>query len=194
LFAGHYRGQQQKLVISIRVIQKISPSTSGNGTMNQSTSFDPPNVSNASPSLPFDYLTSNVITQTIYTHLSNLSDHIQLLSEIQPVSHALSSFRPPLWDNTTSDVLTVSAALQTYHSTMIQLVEPINSDPVLLGAERFVSRLKEHSALISRLETRKKAIRQVKEELSKIQVKRSGLRHDLRFSEGRITSLVKELG
>ena len=74
------------------------------------------------------------------------------------------------------------------------MVQPLNGEPMVLGAERYVARLKEHYGFLNRLEARKQAIRRVKEQLEKIQVKKGGLRKDLRFSEKRIEALVKELG
>ena len=48
---------------------------------------------------------------------------------------------------------------------MQQMVQPLNGQPMVLGAERFVARLKEHSGLLATLEGRKEAIRRVKEEI-----------------------------
>jgi hypothetical protein len=70
----------------------------------------------------------------------------------------------------------------------------MNGEPLVLGAETFISRLKEHSGHLSRLEVRKRAIRLIKDEIEKVQVKKGGVRRDLRFSEKRIEALVKELG
>ena len=65
---------------------------------------------------------------------------------------------------------------------------------MLLGAERFVAKLKEHAVLMARLETRKRAIRYVKEEISKVQTSKGSVRRDLRFTAARIEALMKELG
>ena len=90
--------------------------------------------------------------------------------------------------------MVLSGALSNYHANMQQMVQPLNGQPMVLGAERFVARLKEHSGLLATLEGRKEAIRRVKEEIEKVQVKKGGLRKDLRFSEKRIEALIKELG
>lgn len=158
--------------------------------MNSSTSFDQANPS-ASSALPFDF---NLHSTTILSHLSNLSDHLHTLSQLQSRAHPLSADQPPRQDNVTSDLLTLSASLQTYHATLTQLVQPINTEPMVLGAERFIARLKEHSELLARLETRKSAIRQVKDDIEQCQVKKGGVRKDLRFTPGRIESLMKPLG
>lgn len=73
-------------------------------------------------------------------------------------------------------------------------MQPLNAEPMVLGAERFVARLKEHSGLLARLEARKRAIRRVREDIEKVQVKKGGPRKDLRFSDKRIEALVKEAG
>ena len=158
-------------------------------TMN-TTPFDPPNSSNPSASLPFDFS----FNQTVHTHLSNLSDHLHILHTLHSQTHPLSTSQPPVQDNVTSDILTLSASLQNYHATLSQLVQPINGEPMLLGAERFVAKLKEHAVLMARLETRKRAIRYVKEEISKVQTSKGSVRRDLRFTAARIEALMKELG
>ena len=160
--------------------------------MTSSASFDP-NPS-ASTSLPFDF---NLHSTTI-THLSNLSSHLQHLSNLhqspQSVIHPLSSSQPPPQDNVTSDLLTLSASLQNYHATLSQIVQPIDAEPMVLGAERFIARLKEHAQFLSRLEIRKRGILQVREDIEKCQVKLGGVRRDLRFTQKRISTLVKQLG
>lgn len=158
--------------------------------MNSSNSYDQSNPSGSS-TLPFDF---NLHSTTILSHLSNLSDHLHSLSQVQSRAHPLSADQPPRQDNVTSDLLTLSASLQTYHATLTQLVQPINSEPMVLGAERFIARLKEHSGFLARLETRKRAIRQVKDDIEQCQVKKGGVRKDLRFTPKRIESLIKPLG
>lgn len=64
----------------------------------------------------------------------------------------------------------------------------------MLGAERFIARLKEHAQFLSRLEIRKRGILQVREDIEKCQVKLGGVRRDLRFTQKRISTLVKQLG
>src|ERR1700686_2785604 len=113
--------------------------------------------SSASAAIPFDFnINPNSISQTAHTHLSILSDHLDTLSKLQSVVHPLSADQPPPQNSITSDVLTLSATLQTYHATLQQLVHPINGEPMVLGAERFVARLKEHAAFLTRLEARKR--------------------------------------
>jgi hypothetical protein len=163
--------------------------------MNSSTAFDNGHPSTSAAALPFDFnIHPNSISQTSYTHLSALADHLATLAQIQSRAHPLSADQPPPQNSISSDVLTLSATLQTYHSTLQQLVQPINGDPMVLGAERFVARLKEHAIFLARLETRKRAIRQVKAEIEASQAKKGGVRRDLRFSERRIEALIKELG
>jgi len=77
---------------------------------------------------------------------------------------------------------------------MQSLLSPVGGEPMVLGAERFVTRLKEHASFLARLETRKRTIAQVVQELGKVEVKKGGTRRDLRFTEKRIDALVKELG
>lgn len=158
--------------------------------MNPSTSFEPTNPPASASAIPFDFN----LHSTIYNHISNLSDHLHTLSQIHSRIHPLSADQAPLHENVASDLLTISASLQGYHTTLTQLVQPINSEPMVLGAERFIARVKEHTAFLSRLETRKRAIRRVKEDIEKIQVKKGGPRKDLRFTHGPIEALVKELG
>jgi hypothetical protein len=156
--------------------------------MNSTPSFETNNSTSAS--IPFDFN----LHSTIISHLSSLSDHLHILSQIQSRVHPFSSDQPPVQDNVTSDLLTLSASLQNYHATLAQIVQPINEEPMVLGAERFIARLKEHAAFLSRLELRKRAIRQVKEEIEKCQVKQGGVRRDLRFTQKCIATLVKQFG
>jgi len=158
--------------------------------MNNSAAFDAPNPSNSSASLPFDFN----LNQTVHTHLSNLSDHLHTLKTLHSQTHPLSASQPPVQANVTSDILTLSASLQNYHATLAQLVQPINGEPILLGAERFVAKLKEHAAFLSRLETRKCAVRQVKDEIAKVHTSKGSLRQDLRFTAPRIEALIKQMG
>ena len=90
--------------------------------------------------------------------------------------------------------MVLSGALSNYHANLQQIVQPLNGEPMVLGAERFVARLKEHSGFLARLEARKRAIRRAKEDIENVQVKKGGLRKDLRFNEKKIEALVKELG
>jgi hypothetical protein len=162
--------------------------------MNSSNAFDNSNASTSSAALPFDFnINPNSISQTAHTHLSVLHDHLDALAKFSR-THPLSTDQPPPQNSITSDVLTLSATLQTYHATLQQLVQPINGEPMVLGAERFVARLKEHASFLTRLETRKRAIRQVKEIIETSKFVKGGVRHDLRFNERRIEKLIKELG
>lgn len=160
-----------------------------------SSSFENQTTSSGTASLTYDFnLQPTSTSQTVHKHLSNLEDHLHALSKLQARAHPLSANQPPQQDHTTTDLLAVSASLQNYHATLSQLLAPMNGEPMVLGAERFVSRSKEHSGFLSRLESRKRAIQLVKEEIQKVQVKKGGVRRDLRFSEKRIETLVKELG
>jgi hypothetical protein len=158
--------------------------------MNPSGTFEPTNLPSSASAIPFDFN----LHSTIYNHLSNLSDHLHTLSQVHSRIHPLSTDQAPLPENVASDLLTLSASLQGYHTTLTQLVQPINGEPMVLGAERFIARVKEHATFLSRLETRKRTIRQVKDDIEKIQVKKGGTRKDLRFTHRRIEALVKELG
>jgi hypothetical protein len=163
--------------------------------MNTTTSFDAPPSSSGGPSnaLNFDYLDPSA-PQTLHQQLSSLSDHLHTLSKLQPTTHPLSSTQPPLQDSIAPDLLSLAASLQNYHVTVSQLVQPINGDPIVLGAERFVGRLKEHAQLLGRLENRKRAIRLVSEDIENVKFKRGDVRKDRRFTEKRIEVLLKDLG
>ena len=152
--------------------------------------MNPPFDVNTSSALAFDL----TLHSTIHSHLSSLSDHLQTLSHRQSRIHPLSKDQPQPEANVNTDLLTLSASLQNYHATISQLVQPLNGEPMVIGAERFIARLKEHASFISRLEARKRAIRHVKDEIGKIELKPRGIRKDLRFTAQRIESLVKELG
>jgi hypothetical protein len=65
---------------------------------------------------------------------------------------------------------------------------------MVLGAERFTARLKEHASFLARLEARRRAMRGVKLVLEQVDVKRGGQRQDERFTHKRIETLIKQLG
>ena len=163
--------------------------------MTSMASFDNASASASVTALPFDFaLPSNPISLTTFTQLSLLSEHLHTLAQIQSSTHALSTEQPPSLQNILNECMVLSGALTNYHANLQQIVQPLNGEPMVLGAERFVARLKEHSGFLARLEGRKQAIRRVKEEIDKVQVKKGGLRKDLRFSEKKVEALVKELG
>src|SRR5579859_4072487 len=152
------------------------------------------NATSAAP-LPFDFNLPGTSTNiTTFTQLSLLAEHLHVLSQIQPTTHALSTEQPPSLQNILNECMVLSGALTNYHANLQQIVQPLNGEPMVLGAERFVARLKEHSGFLARLEARKGAIRRAKEAIEKVQVKKGGLRKDLRFNEKKIEALVKELG
>ena len=159
--------------------------------MNSSAPFEPANgAASSSSALPFDL----TLHSTIHSHLTNVQDHLHLLSRQVSRIHPLSSEQPPAQDIVSSDVLTLQASLQNYQSNLSQFINHMNRESMLPGAERFISRLKEHASFIQRLETRKRAIRQIKDDLSSVHVKAGGVRRDLRFTGERIELLIKELG
>jgi hypothetical protein len=177
------------------IVNLDSNSTVNNAMMNSVPSFENSHPSAGTSSLPFDFNIQQTSTsQTVYKHLSNLEDHIHVLSKLQSRTHPLSADQPPSQDTVTPDLLAISVSLQNYHATLSQLLAPMNGEPLVLGAETFISRSKEHSGHLSRLEVRKRAIRLINDEIEKVQVKKGGVRRDLRFSEKRIEALVKELG
>jgi hypothetical protein len=145
----------------------------------------------AGAGLPFDFN----VQSTIISHLSNVSDHLDTIAKSHASLHPLSATQPPPQDAVMADVLTLTASVQNYHRTLTQLVQPMNgAEPMVLGAERFAARLKEHAAFLSRLEVRRRAIRTVKEQLEQVNVKKGGQRRDLRFTQKRIEALIKQLG
>ena len=162
--------------------------------MNQATTFEPTNPAVSNSSLPFDFNLQPNASQILFHHLSNVQKHIRQLSQIAPHAHPLSAEQPPLEENVTSDLLALTAAISTYHATLRPVIEPLNGEPMVLGAERFIARLKEHSGLLAKLGIRKQAIRQVRESLEKSHVQKGGPRRDPRFHERKIEALAKELG
>ena len=151
----------------------------------------PFDVGAGSSALPFDLN----VHSTIISHLSNASDHLHSLSESYSSLHPLSATQPPSQDAVLADVLTLTASIQNYHRSLTQLVQPMNgAEPMVLGAERFASRLKEHASFLSRLEVRKRAIRTAMEQIEGTNVKKGGLRRDSRFTQKRIEALIKQLG
>ena len=163
--------------------------------MNSTGAFENPGASTSAAALPFDFnLPTTSTSVTAFSQLSLLFEHLHALSEIQSATHALSTEQPPPLQNMLNECIVLSSALSQYHGNLQQMVQPLNGEPMVLGAERYIARLKEHSGFLNRLEGRKQAIRRVKKELEKMQVKKGGLRKDLRFSEKRIEALVKELG
>jgi hypothetical protein len=161
--------------------------------MNPTPSFESTNNSNAA-SIPFDFsLQPNSSSHTLYYHLSNIREHVHRLYQVASTAHPLSEDQPPPEDNAVTEILAITDAINAYQLTMRPAIEQLNSEPIM-GAERFVARIKEHAQFLARLGARKYAIRQVKEQLEKPQVKKGGLRRDPRFTEQRIESLVKEVG
>jgi Mediator of RNA polymerase II transcription subunit 1 len=143
-----------------------------------------------SSSLPFDF----TVQSTIISHLSSLTDHLSTLSNQASSLHPLSSTPQPAHEAVLADILTLTASLQNYNRSVSQLVQPINAEPMVLDAERFTARLKEHASFLARLEARRRAVTGVKKELDGIDAKRGGQRRDLRFTHKRIETLIKQLG
>jgi hypothetical protein len=159
--------------------------------MNPSAPFEASNgAPSSSSALPFDL----TLHSSIYSHITNVHDHLELLLGQVSHVHPLSNEQPPPQDVVTSDVLTLQASLQGHQSNLTQFINHLNRESMLPGAERFISRLKEHGSFIQRLESRKRAIRQVRQEISNVYVKVDGVRRDLRFTGERIEPLIKELG
>ena len=151
----------------------------------------PFDVGAGSSALPFDLN----VHSTIISHLSNASDHLHSLSKSYTSLHPLSATQPPSQDAVLADVLTLTASIQNYHRSLTQLVQPMNgAEPMVLGAEPFVSRLKEHASFLSLLELRKRAIRAAMQQIEGTNVKKGGQRRDLRFTQTRIEALIKQLG
>ena len=163
-------------------------------SMNLAPSFEAANAAAPSSSLNFDFNLQPNSSQIVYHHLSNIQKHIHQLSRVASTAHPLSAEQPPPEENINSDLLALTAAIGTYHATLRPVIEPLDGEPVVLGAERFVARIKEHSALLAKLGTRKQAIRQVMEQLSKVNVRKGGPRRDARFSERRIEAFAKDSG
>jgi hypothetical protein len=162
--------------------------------MNLDSTFEAANPAAPAGSLGFDFNLQPNSTQLLHHHLSNIQKHVRQLAQVGPNAHPLSAEQPPPEDAINSDFLALSSALGTYHATMRPVIEPLSGDPMVLGAERFVARFKEHSALLAKLGSRKQAIREVKEQLSKINVPKGGPRRDSRFQERKIEAFAKELG
>jgi hypothetical protein len=158
--------------------------------MNHSAPFDVPSNSNGA----FDYLQSSAISQTLSTNLSNLTDHIQSLLNVVDTVHLFSQEQLLIQQDITDDFLALLTTIQNYQRAILPLVQPVNGEPIVVGAEAWVGRLREHSGFLSSLNKRKKAIRHVKAELEKFEPKKGGVRQDLRFGAERLNALVKELG
>jgi hypothetical protein len=161
--------------------------------MNPPTDFDSTNPANGS-SIPFDFSLPPSTHHTIYHHLALLREHIHRLHSLALTAHPLAEEQPPAEDILTQEIMAVTTPATTYQLSTRPLIEPLDGQPMVLGAEKYLARVKEHVELLGRLGARKYAIRRVRERLAKVHVRKGGVRRDPRFGEREIEALAKDVG